>query len=150
MKYKTPLSLRKLAAESQKWHCYYCGLPMSGKGSPYGEVIPSEKKRLWVTAEHLHARRDGGKDSRDNIVAAHVVCNQFRHKPKLAKSPAEFAARVKSRVAKKKWFNESELKLLISAESCIGQGGAKSRFLPAGDGHKIRRPVALRPLKNPS
>lgn len=150
MKYRTPLSLRKLAAESQKWHCYYCGLPMGGKGSPYAEAIPSEKKRLWVTAEHLHARQDEGKDSRVNIVAAHAVCNRCRHRAQNPKSPPEFATLVKSRVAKNKWFNGSELKLLIGAESCIEQGVGNPQLLPAGDGRKMSRPVALRPLKNPS
>lgn len=121
---------RQAAAQSQKWHCFYCELPMGGKGSPFAKAIPSEKKRLVVTAEHLHARQDGGKDSQVNIVAAHSACNQCRHKAKRAKAPGEFASHVKSRVAKRKWFNDSEFKLLIGAESYIGQGGAIRRFLP--------------------
>ncbi len=98
---KEVLKYRNAAAQSQKWHCYYCGLPMGGNGSPYAKAIPSEKIRLLVTAEHLQARQDGGKESRANIVAAHGVCNHCHHKAKITKSPAQFAIRVKSRVAKK-------------------------------------------------
>jgi hypothetical protein len=94
---------------------------MGGKGSPYAKAISLEKKRLLVTAEHLHARQDGGVDSQFNIVAAHVVCNQCRHRAKRPKSPTEYANRVKSRLAKRKWFNGKELKLLINARSYIGQ-----------------------------
>ena len=140
MKYKTPLSLRNLAAKSQNWLCFYCDLPMSGKGSPYSKAVSAKIGRLRVSAEHLHARQDGGQDNRGNIVAAHVVCNQCRHRAKDPKSPPEFATHVKSRLAKRKWFYGNELKLLISAHSC-GQ---------AGDGDKIGSPVSLRPLKNPS
>lgn len=150
MNYKTPLSFRNFAAQSQNWLCFYCGLPMGGNGSPYAKAVPSEKKRLLVTAEHLQARQDGGEESQYNIVAAHAVCNQYRHRTKRPKSPSEFAARVKSRLAKKKWFFGSELKLLITAQSCLAQGGSNPRFFPGDDGHKMRRPVALRPLKNPS
>jgi len=32
-----------------------------------------------VTAEHLVARMDGGKDTRQNIVAACRRCNEMRH-----------------------------------------------------------------------
>src|SRR5687767_5222129 len=140
MKYKTPLSLRNLAAKSQNWLCFYCELPMSGQGSPYSKVIPTKKSRLRLSAEHLHARQNGGKERRANIVAAHVVCNQRRHRTKDPKSPTAFAIHVKLRLAKRKWFYGNELKLLTSAQSC-GQ---------AVSSDKIRSPVALRPLKNPS
>lgn len=126
MKFKIS-TYRKTAAQSQKWRCYYCELPMGGEGSPYAKAVPLEKKRLLATAEHLHARQDGGKDSRANIVAAHDVCNKCRHNAKRAKSPAEFSTFVKSRVAKNKWFNVDELKLLFSAESYVAQGNGNSR-----------------------
>ena len=121
MNYKTPLSFRNSAARSQNWLCFYCGLPMGGKGSPYAKAVPLEKKRLLVTAEHLHARQGGGVDSQHNIVAAHAVCNQCRHRAKRPKSPTEYTNRVKSLVAKNRWFNGNELKLLINARSYIGQ-----------------------------
>lgn len=56
-------SLRRAACREQGGLCYYCLLPM----------------RSDVTAEHLQARCDGGKDTRENIVAAHRLCNSRRH-----------------------------------------------------------------------
>lgn len=141
---------RYVAAQSQKWRCYYCEFPMGGKGSPYAKAIPSEKTRLLVTAEHLHARQDGGMDSQVNIVAAHAVCNHCRHKSRRPKPPADYATHVKSRVAKKKWFYSSEFEFLLRAERCIRKGGAAPQFLQSHDGLKMSHPVALRPLKNPS
>lgn len=56
-------SLRRIACRQQGGLCFYCCRPM-GKD---------------VTAEHLQARCDGGKDRKGNIVAAHRLCNQERH-----------------------------------------------------------------------
>lgn len=114
---------RHAAAESQNWRCHYCELPMGGKGSPYAEAISSERKRLLVTAEHLHARQDGGQDSQNNIVAAHAICNQCRHRSKRSRSPTEFATYVKSRLAKKKWFSSGDLKLLAEARGTLSVDG---------------------------
>lgn len=55
--------LRRQACRAQAGLCFYCCRPM-GKD---------------VTAEHLVARCDGGKDQRGNIVAAHRSCNHDRH-----------------------------------------------------------------------
>ncbi|MBJ2155250.1 HNH endonuclease [Variovorax sp. IB41] len=55
--------LRHRACQEQGGRCFYCLLPMGRN----------------VTAEHLVARMDGGKDTRDNIVAAHQRCNESRH-----------------------------------------------------------------------
>jgi len=46
-----------------------------------------------VTAEHLKARQDYGKDTRGNIVAAHRICNSQRHQlfPDEAPEPMHFA-----------------------------------------------------------
>ncbi|WP_285410886.1 HNH endonuclease signature motif containing protein [Variovorax sp. efr-133-TYG-130] len=54
---------RERARRAQRGTCIYCCRPM-GKD---------------VTAEHLVARMDGGKDSRGNIVAACRRCNAGRH-----------------------------------------------------------------------
>ncbi|MNY53348.1 HNH endonuclease [compost metagenome] len=56
-------SLRSAACRAQRGLCFYCLQPMRGD----------------VTAEHLQARCDGGKDTRENIVAAHRLCNSRRH-----------------------------------------------------------------------
>lgn len=55
--------LRRQACRDQGGLCFYCSYPM-GKD---------------ITAEHLVARKDGGKDKQGNIVAAHYRCNADRH-----------------------------------------------------------------------
>ena len=115
MKYKTPFFFRNTAAASQNWRCFYCGLPMGGRGSPYAEAVPMENKRLLVSAEHLQARQDGGEDSKINIAAAHTICNWRRHRSKIPKTPLKFIAYVRSRIEKNRWFGSNDLKLLIEA-----------------------------------
>lgn len=56
-------SLRRRACREQDGRCFYCLQPMTHD----------------VTAEHLVARMDGGKDTRGNIVAACRRCNESRH-----------------------------------------------------------------------
>lgn len=115
MKYKTPLFFRNSAAHSQNWLCFYGGLPMGGKGSPHAKAVSSDKKRLLVTAEHLHARQNGGEDSKINVAAAHTLCNGRRHRRKMPMSPMEFVAYVRLRIEKNLWFDGNDLKLLIEA-----------------------------------
>jgi 5-methylcytosine-specific restriction endonuclease McrA len=55
--------LRRRAFAAQAGRCFYCHQPMGRD----------------VTAEHLVARVEGGKDSRANIVAACRQCNAGRH-----------------------------------------------------------------------
>jgi len=88
---------------------------MGGKGSPCAKAVPSKKKRLLVTAEHLHARQDGGKDSKINIAAAHTICNWRRHGRKIPMTPLKFVAYVRLRIEKSRWFDGNDLKLLIKA-----------------------------------
>jgi hypothetical protein len=54
--------LRRAACREQRGLCFHCCQPM---------VKP--------TAEHLIARRDGGADTRGNVVAACLSCNHSRH-----------------------------------------------------------------------
>ena len=69
--------LRRCACRAQSGLCFYCLKPMGGD----------------VTAEHLKARQDHGKDTRGNIVAAHRICNSQRHQlfPHEAPEPMHFA-----------------------------------------------------------
>ena len=64
--------------------CYYCTVLMwidDGVSFARKHELSSRVARwLRCTAEHLLARRDGGRDSRDNIVAACLVCNLRRHR----------------------------------------------------------------------
>lgn len=55
--------LRYQACRAQGGVCFYCLEPMGAE----------------VTAEHLRARMDGGRDTRENIVAACRSCNHRRH-----------------------------------------------------------------------
>jgi hypothetical protein len=67
---------------------------------------------LRSTAEHLKARCEGGTNARDNIVAAHHICNARRHKRKRAPQPSEFRELVRKRVANGRWFDAATLNLL--------------------------------------
>ncbi|SEM25869.1 HNH endonuclease [Variovorax sp. YR750] len=55
--------LRRRAFAAQDGLCYYCLQPMG----------------RHVTAEHLVARADGGRNTRSNIVAACRRCSASRH-----------------------------------------------------------------------
>jgi len=60
-------------------------------------------KRFQCTAEHLHARCDGGKDVSSNIVAACQFCNAARHRAKRPPDALTHASVVRSRLAKGRW-----------------------------------------------
>ena len=86
-------SHRETAYFAQHGRCYYCTAPMwlyvpEELTEPLG-VKPGQAMRLQCTAEHLVARSDGGPDTVVNIVAACLYCNQARHKPKVALTPAD-------------------------------------------------------------
>ena len=106
---------RNTAAQSQNWRCFYCELPMGGKGSPYAKAVPSKMKHLLVTAEHLDARQDGGTDGQGNIVAAHTICNWRRHRRKIPMTPLKFVAYVRLRIEQNRWFGSYDLEQLIEA-----------------------------------
>jgi len=77
--------LRRQAADRQGWRCFYCGRPMVDGAAP-GTVRRRSLPRL-CTAEHLKARREGGPESAENIVAACWWCNSRRHRLKVAPTP---------------------------------------------------------------
>jgi hypothetical protein len=69
----------------------------------YG-VTDAQATLLQATAEHLIARRDGGGDTDENVVAACLFCNRRRHHARrLAPAPIEYLRRVRARVAAGKW-----------------------------------------------
>lgn len=87
---RTRLSiLRHHACHAQGGVCFYCHRPMG---------------RL-ATAEHLKARMDGGRDTRENIVAACRHCNHQRHAlfPGQAPDPETYQAYVLLSVASGLW-----------------------------------------------
>lgn len=99
--------LRSKAYRQQNGYCYYCNMPMWDKSPEPLALqyhVPTNRiNPLKCTAEHLDARRDGGKDSGDNIVAACHFCNSQRHKYKIAKEPESYKSKVQTRMRKKGW-----------------------------------------------
>ena len=98
---------RKSAFIAQSHRCFYCGFPMWESDcksfAQAHKISLSQAKLLKCTAEHLEARRDGGKDAAKNIVAACQWCNQRRHKRKQAPSPGAYQRLVKQRLSKGRW-----------------------------------------------
>lgn len=90
---------RLRAFKSQNGNCIYCRLPMLLTAQE-GPVA------LLCTAEHLHARCDGGSDSPKNIVAACRHCNSKRHARSNALPPELFKDYVQRRMAAGRWHPE--------------------------------------------
>ncbi|TBD04753.1 restriction endonuclease [Rhizobium leguminosarum] len=99
--------LRRRAAESQGWRCYYCLFPMWESNPEAFKTRYSLSSRavrhFRCTAEHLTARCDGGRDIEENIVAACHYCNRTRHRRKRPKDAASFASFVRSTIDRGRW-----------------------------------------------
>lgn len=107
MLYKTPTRFRKSAFESQHGLCCYCGKPMwlenmTSFADAHNYSL-AQARLLKCTAEHLHARQDGGEDSSGNIAAACLYCNIKRHARKHPLTPNKYRLLVTSRMKKGKW-----------------------------------------------
>lgn len=101
-------SIRKQKMNEQGGHCFYCALPMWDKATEKNiarqllrKVAP---KALQCTAEHLHPRSEGGKDTAVNIVAACWFCNTQRHRRKLPRSPEVHRQYVQRQMAAGRWL----------------------------------------------
>jgi hypothetical protein len=93
---KSSTRARERAFSIQNGLCYYCDRPMAPSSQwPHG---------LACTAEHLVAKRDGGGNSQENIVAAHAFCNRARHARKCPMSHTKYRDHVQKRVAAGKWL----------------------------------------------
>jgi hypothetical protein len=98
---------RDQAFKRQSGRCYYCDLPMCNSdvrtfASVHGlSTRQAELRRC--TAEHLRARRDGGRDSRANIVAACLICNRRRHARATPLDPLPYRQLVQERLAGGGW-----------------------------------------------
>lgn len=109
--------LRVAAFKRQCGRCIYCGLPMipPDAADQFATRLSLSSKAVWgviATAEHLHAQCDGGRDTAANIAAAHLVCNQRRHRMRPAPDPASYSAMVRARVAKGRWLDKAILQRL--------------------------------------
>lgn len=100
-------NIRKVKVAQQHGHCFYCRQPMwegdSGQFAKCHSLSPSKAGFLRATAKHLKARQDGGRDTKQNIVAACSYCNHHRHKERRPKETDDFAQKVRSRLAQGKW-----------------------------------------------
>lgn len=87
--------------------CHYCRQPVwAGDPAQFCErygLTRKQAQRHKCTAEHLHARGDGGADSGDNIVAACWYCNRTRHKSRNPLSPESYARKVRRRLISGGW-----------------------------------------------
>lgn len=106
------ISKHRLAAfKRQKGRCYYCGLPMWLKQprelAARFRISEGALSRLRCTAEHLLARKDGGADSGDNIVAACLFCNKTRHRISSQPDPIRYREHVRHRLRAGKWHPRS-------------------------------------------
>nr|WP_229228763.1 HNH endonuclease [Comamonas thiooxydans] len=94
------------------------------------------------TAEHLHARQDGGRDAEHNIAAACRFCNVNRHKGRTgnAPSPQQYKAHVQRRIAQGKWHPALALLLQGKAREYVA-----SRHHQRMAAIKPPRPAAVMP-----
>lgn len=100
--------LCRRAFERQGGLCIYCGLPMlSREQAEHLSMSAKGVLDVTATAEHLQARCDGGRDIASNIAAAHLVCNQRRHRMRPAPEPDRYAAIVRAQLAKGGWWRRS-------------------------------------------
>lgn len=98
---------RLLAFEKQEGRCYYCRVPMwlenKREFAAKHRITKKLAKRLRCTAEHLNARKDGGKNNRENIAAACLYCNSTRHRASEALSPNEYRKHVRCHCRRHEW-----------------------------------------------
>ena len=107
---------RNHAFQAQSGRCAYCNLPMwcsnpDAFASHYG-FTPSQARYFQCTAEHLHARRDGGTDAQANIVVACRRCNLLRHARQRPLSPSAYKKFVRKRLQQKRWLDRSSFKVV--------------------------------------
>ena len=103
---KTIKTLRARAFRAQAGRCYYCDKPMWLLTPDELGLRPKSSRPWQCTAEHLIPQQDGGRNTPNNIVAAHAICNQRRHKRPGAAPNADFyLQRVRHQVGKGKWLS---------------------------------------------
>jgi len=96
--------LRLNSFRTQQGRCYYCGFYMWLHSPAELHAKTTFRDSYRCTAEHLIARKDGGKDRVDNVVAACRLCNSRRHGRKgPAPSPEIYRRHVRKQVSKGKW-----------------------------------------------
>lgn len=99
--------IRNRKAVRQRWTCTYCRQPMwlrnaEGFARRHG-LTREQAELLQVTAEHLRARCDGGRNSYANIAAACLYCNRMRHQLGDALSPSDYRQFVRDELRAGRW-----------------------------------------------
>ena len=99
---------RQRAAVRQGFRCYYCGSPIwlenPDRFAATHGLSRAQARLLRCTAEHLEAKRDGGTDRRENIVAACEFCNQHRHRARNPLPPTAYRERVVEAMSHGRWL----------------------------------------------
>lgn len=107
---------RLKAFHRQQGHCHYCDLPMwlRNPEEVAGQlcVRPRTVAGLQCTAEHLVARKNGGRNTAENIVAACRTCNGRRHRVSEPRAPAQHMKHVQRLLRAGKW-HPPQLKFLL-------------------------------------
>ncbi|MCY6411128.1 HNH endonuclease signature motif containing protein [Acinetobacter sp. VNH17] len=101
---------RHTAYVNQNKRCYYCNQPMwEKKPEQFSKTFSVESdKTQWLkcTAEHVIAKQDGGNNSKENIVAACLYCNRYRHQGALQpKSAKAYKSLVSKKMRKGEWHS---------------------------------------------
>jgi hypothetical protein len=103
----TTARARAKAFESQAHRCYYCGvLTWNTDPDRFATALGLDVRsvaQLRCTAEHLHARCDGGTDESENISAACSLCNRRRHARAVPMKPDRYRVHVQGRMAQQRW-----------------------------------------------
>lgn len=99
--------IRNRKAVRQGWRCRYCRQPMwlkdvQGFAARHGLGL-EQARLLQVTAEHLHPRGEGGRNSYANIAAACLYCNRMRHQAGEVLSPTDYASYVQDQLRSGGW-----------------------------------------------
>ena len=107
-------SHREQALVRQDGRCCYCKLPavpqskLNDFALAYG-LSKAIAKALQCTAEHLHARCDGGRNVAKNIAAACITCNQRRHRMNPAPTPDRYREIVQRQMKRGIWHKRTLL-----------------------------------------
>ena len=109
---------RSAAYIAQGGYCCYCCLPMPEPGQHEAiaarlGLSPKIARAIECTAEHLHAKGEGGADGHANIVAAHRICNERRHRGHGSRTPEEMFNRAVMRAAAGGWHSPPILNALL-------------------------------------
>ncbi|NMG31957.1 HNH endonuclease [Aromatoleum evansii] len=114
---KNLASARTHAYIAQSCRCIYCGAPMWSQSpekfaAAHG-ISLVDARRFQLTAEHLTARSEGGRNSALNIAAACLFCNMKRHQRKAPPAPLAYQALVQMRISQGKWHPKHLLKKVL-------------------------------------